>query len=40
MTDERIKVSVDGEDPFIIDDAFENLVRDFLVNLEGMTKDQ
>lgn len=40
MTDKRIQVSVDGEDPFIIDDAFEKLVREFLVNLEDMTKDQ
>jgi len=33
-----MKVSIDGEDPFIISDVFDGLVRQLLVELEDLSE--
>ena len=38
--DNRIKISIDGEDPFIIDDNFEKIIRQLLVELEDLSNAQ
>lgn len=37
VRENTVMVSIDGEEPFIIDDNFEKMLREFLVNLEDLT---
>ena len=37
VRENTIMVSIDGEDPFIINDNFEEMLRGFLVHLEELS---